>query len=326
VTYGIFFIAQGKSHSDSTHDKIIPYALNQGADLDLPGDLQTVRSDFYQSMDNQAMYWQIPSIQAFHSIVPGSIMEFYPTVGVKRDVGSRPDTSVYALRSFLSCRWLFDYAGDTNDFANADGSTQMPGWTYYDTQNGYYIYENDYYIPMGFSYDSYFTRTEYDNASESNRSLMLLKGIVLEDDDVSESEDILTQYTAETTPVYTESAYFEDCEARKTMACDTFGYDNNGFTATFTADKERLVFFSVPYEDGWSATVNGEAAEIIEVNVGFMAVRVPEGESTIRFTYRTPGLTLGIGMTLGGFAVWGGTMVGVAHYRKKKGCRSLKKG
>ena len=28
------------------------------------------------------MYWQIPTIQAFHSIVPGSIMEFYPSIGV----------------------------------------------------------------------------------------------------------------------------------------------------------------------------------------------------------------------------------------------------
>ena len=39
------------------------------------------------------MYWQIPSIQAFHSIVPGSIMEFYPSIDVTRDVGSRADTT-----------------------------------------------------------------------------------------------------------------------------------------------------------------------------------------------------------------------------------------
>ena len=38
---------------------------------------------------------------------------------------------------------------------------------------------------------------------------------------------------------------------------------------------------------------------IERVNVGFMAVTVPEGEGvTIEFTYRTPGLTLGFGITL----------------------------
>lgn len=60
-----------------------------------------------------------------------------------------------------------------------------------------------------------------------------------------------------------------------------------------------MVFFSVPYEGGWSAQVNGEPVAIERVNVGFMAVTVPEGEGvTIEFTYRTPGLTLGFGITL----------------------------
>lgn len=52
--------------------------------------------------------------------------------------------------------------------------------------------------------------------------------------------------------------------------------------------------FSVPYEEGWSATVNGKPAEVEKVSVGFMAVKVPAGTSQIRFNYRTPGLTLGI--------------------------------
>lgn len=39
-------------------------------------------------MDNQAMFWKLPTINAFHSIVPGSVMEFYESVGVPRSVGS----------------------------------------------------------------------------------------------------------------------------------------------------------------------------------------------------------------------------------------------
>ena len=60
----------------------------------------------------------------------------------------------------------------------------------------------------------------------------------------------------------------------------------------------------MPYEAGWSATVNGEPAAIERVNVGFMAVVVPEGESvTIEFTYHTPGLAPGFGITLVSLAV-----------------------
>lgn len=35
------------------------------------------------------MFWEVQSIQAFHSIVPGSLMEFYDSIGVQRDVASR---------------------------------------------------------------------------------------------------------------------------------------------------------------------------------------------------------------------------------------------
>lgn len=317
LTYSIFFIAQGKSHSDSTHGEIIPYSLNQGADVNLP-DLDSVRSDFYEAMDNQAMFWQIPSIQAFHSIVPGSVMEFYPTIGVSRDVASRPDTEHYALRSFLSCRWLFDYEKDSKEFADLDGETKMPGWTYYDTQNGYKIYENQYYIPMGFSYDYYFTTEEYDMASESIRELMLLKGIVVTEEQAKQLDGVVEKYTQDHVPVYTQEEYFKDCADRKTMACDSFAYDNTGFTATFTSDQERIVFFSVPYEKGWSATVNGQDAEIMKVNVGFMAVKVPAGESTIRFNYYTPGLNTGLVLTAVGIGIYLVYVVGFHLVRKHK--------
>ncbi len=92
---------------------------------------------------------------------------------------------------------------------------------------------------------------------------------------------------------YTEAAYYKDCLDRRAVSCGSFSRDNSGFTAQITTGEERLVFFSVPWESGWSAEVNGQPAEVEKVNVGFMAVRVPAGASTIRFTYSTPGLALG---------------------------------
>ncbi len=299
VIYASFFIALGKTQSDDTHNWIIPYALNGGKDIHLPDDGNS-RIDIYDGMDNQAMYWQKPSIQAFHSIVPGSVMEFYPTIGVQRDVGSRPDTTVYGLRGLTSCRWLFDPVSSGKEFTDSGGATLMPGWSFYATQNGCDVYQNDYFIPMGFSYDSYITRSEYDGVSESDRHLLLLKALVLEDRDAARYGGLLGHLdTGEAQ--YTEAAYFKDCTARKATSCSSFQYDNGGFSASFTSDKDRLVFFSVPWEEGWSATVDGQKAEIVRVNVGFMAVKVPKGASAIRFNYQTPGVRLGAWVTLGGF-------------------------
>jgi uncharacterized membrane protein YfhO len=303
VIYSSYFIALGKTQSDDTHNWIIPYSLNKGADIKLPSSTQFSRIDIFDGMDNQAMFWQMPTIQAFHSIVPGSIMEFYPSIGVQRDVGSRPDVSVYGLRGLTSCRWLFSPSSTGKTFVDSAGATAMPGWSYYATQNACRIYQNDYYIPMGFSYDSYITRSEYNSVAETNRHLLLLKAIVVEDADAPKYSGILNHLDTNSQS-YTKAAYYQDCLARRATSCSSFRYDNGGFSATFSSDRDRLVFFSVPWEGGWSAQVNGKSADIVKVNVGFMAVKVPKGTSSIRFNYQTPGAKLGAAASGGGVALF----------------------
>lgn len=125
VCYSSYLLILGKTQGYNSHEFIIPHVLNKGGEIDLP-DTNSARSDFYKTMDNTAMFWQIPSIQAFHSIVPGSVMDFYPSIGVTRDVGSRPETDVYGLRSFTSTRWLFDYKFDGESFTDENNDTAMP--------------------------------------------------------------------------------------------------------------------------------------------------------------------------------------------------------
>lgn len=297
----VYIISLGKNQSYNTHSYIIPHVINSKDKINLP-DTKNCRSDFYNCIDNQGMFWQIPTIQAFHSIVPGSIMEFYPSIGVKRDVGSRPDIKTYAIRSLTSCRWLFDYKDDNNSFSNNyNGTTAMPGWKYYDTQNGHDIWENQYYIPYGFSYDSYITKNQLEGITEENRHLALLKAIVLDENVCYKYTDILSSYPDTSRMTYTTDGYFEDCIKRKKSSCYYFDRDNTGFTAKIdlSNDHDRLMFFSVPYEKGWSAEVNGTPAEIEKVNIGFMAVRSYGGiDNTITFKYKTPGLIQGLIITL----------------------------
>ncbi|HCM24229.1 MAG TPA: hypothetical protein DHW78_07905 [Ruminococcaceae bacterium] len=323
VVYSLFYITTGKTQSDNTHREIIPYALNNGADIHLPSDgRQFCRIDVYDGMDNLPMFWKRPTIQAFHSIVPGSIMEFYPTIGVTRDVGSRPSVDVYAIRGLLSCQWLFDPINHGQDFVDPGTSkTRMPGWTYFGEQNGSKIYQNEYFIPMGFSYDQYISRTEYNTLPEADRSLALLKALVVEDKDLSAAKTTLTHCEEIDSQDFSEESYFNDCKERAATACTSFTTDTKGFTATAESSKKRLLFFSVPWESGWSAAVNGTPAKILKVNVGFMAVQVPAGKATIRFQYRTPGLKAGIAVTCVSFALLGGYLYATdttGRWRRKK--------
>ncbi len=326
VLYAIFFIALGKTQSDYTWDHLIPYSLNGGAAIDLP-DLQVCRSDFYESTDNAGMFWEVPTIQAFHSIVPGSVMEFYDSIGVQRDVASRPETSHYGLRGLTSVHWLFDDDHDGEFFAGEDSADPaMPGWAYYGNANGFDIWENQYYIPMGFTYDYYLTRSEYDalregsESSAGERELAMLRAVVLEDGDAPLYDGLL-EHLPSGLRVFTEEGYFEDCLDRAATACQDFSYTRTGFSATLDTETEELVFFSVPYEAGWSAEVNGEPAPIVRANVGFMAVVAPMGEQVqVEFTYRTPGLLPGILAAVLSAALLAGYLLLARRLPQKKPC------
>lgn len=297
--YANYFVAIGKSYGNDT--KWYTNVCLNGAKqikLDKSADGQydyrvDVRNGTGDALDNQALFWGIPTIQCFNSVISSSTMKFYPSIGVTRDVGSRPDTSVPGIRPLLSVKYLFDSSGNS--------TVSMPGWSYYDSQLGFKVWKNDNYIPLGFTYDNYITQSQYSSSSSKDR--LLLKGMLLSTKQIQTYSGILSPLSNDV--VYNLSDYdmAQDCTNRREETCTTFSRDNRGFTATINLKKQNLVFFSVPYDKGWTATVNGQPVHIEEVNVGFMAVLCPAGKSTIRFNYMTVGLYAGIATTAGGIAV-----------------------
>lgn len=318
--YAPMYIWLARSYADRGDSFMIDHALNGSDEITL-SDIKEVRSDFYETSDNLGMFWQVPNIQAFHSIVPGSIMDFYNTCGVKRDVGSRPSTEFYGLRGLLSVKYLFKEADDENP--PEETSDLMPGYNYIATENGFDIYENQYYIPMGFTYDQFLSKEEFSDMSDNVKHLALLKAMVLSQDQMKKYADITgyedgmylnLNFTHNENDLqnayrpsyegfdsitadfrYQNEDYYKDAEKLKDNSCSSFTYTKDGFTAEFdNKGDDNLLFFSVPFDEGWSATVNGEPVDIEIVNIGFMAVRVPgDTVSSIEFRYQTPMLKTG---------------------------------
>ena len=309
VIYANVFIATGRAHSYEIKEVMIDSLIEGEVTLD---DESNFRIDTYDCVDNTGMYLGLPTINAFHSVVPSSIMEFYKYVGVERSVGSRPETDVPALRPLLSVKYLLNRESG-KDFVDEDGETLMPDYKYIKTSGGYYVYENENYVPYGFSYDYYMTQEFCDDYNEDSRSRLMLKAILLNDKQIKKYGDIMQNiedigyedtYETGTTLSLSDEAMSIDSKNLAETSAYSFDIDNYGFEAKVTRDKESLVFFSVPYDKGWRATVNGQAVEIEKVNVGFMAVSVPSGNSTIRFDYETPLLAEGTKLTIAAITVF----------------------
>ena len=176
----------------------------------------------------------------------------------------------------------------------------LSGFEYLDRQNMFDIYENKNWIPMGFTYDQYTTADDLNAVIQNNKPNVITEALVLDMKQQRKYSDILTHYEYSDDKV-TEEHFAQVCEEKRAHSCYYFKESTHGFDAKINADKDSLLFFSVPYEDGWTATVNGQPAEIEKVNFGFMAVKVNAGENEVKFKYETAGLRTGIMMTVGGF-------------------------
>ena len=258
------------------------------------------RVDTYKIHDNIGMWLDKSCLQYFGSTAAPSILSFYPALGVKRDVRSEPELSNYALRGLLSVEYLITTPEKQGAFeAEADD-----GWSYAFAKDGYAVYHNENYVPMGFTYDYYLTESEYEETNKSTRSNLLMRTLVLKDEDAEVYGKYLTHLPDGKREKLFYEDYVQDCRERRAAAASVFQMNNAGFHAEISLEKENLVFFSVPYDDGFTAYVNGTETDIVEVDEGLMAVLCPAGENTIDFVYQPDGLQVSRPLTIAGIAVW----------------------
>lgn len=285
--YGFAYINLGYTFAGD-HKEIINDAVGLSEEMEIPTPKnEFARADFYECFENMGIYWNIPSIRCFHSVVTPSIMEFYPTVDVKRDVSSKPEFSHYALRALLSVKYIYSDANETTENSNL-----CEGFEYLKTENGYHIFENTNYIPMGFTFTKYITEDQYYSIHESLRSEVLVSSIVLNESQAKLYGHYLEHELAPEKPFYYED-FQQEVRYRNISSSYKFTYDEKGFTSKIYLTRDNLVFFSVPYEKGWTAYVNGKETVIEKVDVGFMAVFAESGFNEIVFVYETPGLKAG---------------------------------
>ena len=247
------------------------------------------RVDTYKIHDKIGMWLDKSCLQYFGSTAAPSILSFYPALGVKRDVRSEPELSNYALRGLLSVEYLITTPEKQGAFeAEADD-----GWSYAFAKDGYAVYRNENYVPMGFTYDYYLTESEYEETNKSTRSNLLMRTLVLKDEDAEVYGKYLTHLPDGKRENLFYEDYVQDCRERRAAAASVFQMNNAGFHAEISLEKENLVFFSVPYDDGFTAYVNGTETDIVEVDEGLMAVLCPAGENTLDFVYQPDGIRLG---------------------------------
>ena len=73
----------------------------------------------------------------------------------------------------------------------------------------------------------------------------------------------------------------------------TVSTSKNKVFATYDVQQDTSIFFTIPYDKGWSAYQNGKKIEIKQAQTGFMKVDVPKGKGTITLSFIPNGFIIG---------------------------------
>lgn len=76
-------------------------------------------------------------------------------------------------------------------------------------------------------------------------------------------------------------------------------FEDGEIEGEYTAEDDGKLLLSVPYDEGWTATINGAAAELAPAaDKGMSCLSVRKGTNKIAMSYRTPGAFAGLAVSL----------------------------
>ena len=280
------------------------------------------RGEVDSTSTNYDMVWGIPSIHCFLSTVPSEIFDFlYGTLGITRTVETNIPVSRVGARALLSGKYYFENAdiSKTRTFANGEGTD---GYFFLKNEDGFDVFENQNFIPMGFSFDYYITESEWEDLDAEDYDYYLTRALIISDEDAFEYADSLAmeELTAEdlSENPLTYLEFTDECRERAKTSCTEFVTDTYGFSAKTAMLKDNtLIFFSVPNTEGFSCTVDGVETEILTADYGLMAIPVSGGSHEIRVTYTPEGFKEGL--IISGIGV---LLLAVYLFFCKKACQS----
>ena len=147
------------------------------------------------------------------------------------------------------------------------------------------VLKNKLALPLGFTYENYISLRDFEILSRNQKMIALYKAVVI-DDRAYKDLDYLAKLNMSDIPKnYSLNEYSDDV---KLLSKDTFNISNHGqnkITGEISTDKDKMLFFSIPFDKGWKIKVDGQSVNAMMVNIGFIGVPVEKGLHNIELSY-----------------------------------------
>lgn len=238
------------------------------------------------SMDSSGQGYR--GISTYNSVMNGNVKEFVETCYPELFFA---DHNHYTFWNNVDDNWLAAFLG-VKYILSGNGEPDETKYKLLDQVGSLYIHENVLDAQAAHFYTQDISEESLKElCTEENREELLGEAIALEDGtEIGDASEIQTLKSEEQETAEQNSSVTLDAPQKDSVV-----------TGSVHAEADGYALFMIPYEKGWSLTIDGEKAELLRGDIGFLACEVPEGDHTILLTFEAPGLKAG---TIGSVLFW----------------------
>jgi uncharacterized membrane protein YfhO len=246
-----------------------------------------IEKNYFSQFFNANLVQNFYGLKSYNSLNKNSTLEFL----------TKMEVPFYINESYIK-----DYANRHNleqlvgvKYYLMRGKQDPPkGYTFLNKFNDVSVYKNDYYLPLGFTYDEYIRESDFLKLTKENKDKEIFKAIVIEDDN---NKIEVNEVNKE---ALTKDDYFNDVSERQNEELNITLIRNGRLKGSIEIEgAEKTLFISVPYDIGWKAQVDGDPCNIMKANMGFMAINLEKGKHTVELNYKQPFFEEGIFVSIG---------------------------
>lgn len=179
------------------------------------------------------------------------------------------DVENYDLIDFLNTKYAITTAQHKMDLDKWDLIDDNYGW-------GYYVYQNKSYTKFGVAYDMAMTEDEYKKINDP----ALFNQYVIGDE---KTIDAISSYLT------TSKVNFNN-----------INYQGNHLYSNYYSTNDGFALISIPYDEGWKISVDGQEVDYYNVNGGFIGFKTIQGNHDLDMYFIPKGLKPGMVLSFAG--------------------------
>jgi len=285
-----------------------------------------VEKDYYSGTSehgslNDAKVQGYYGTTSYSSFNQGNYVRFLQEVGVIEEGNETQTRWITGLRG----QPILSTWGNTKYLLTKNDSSNFLNLGYSVTQKtgDVNILKNHYYLPMAYTYSSFMSLDEFRQLARFQKDMALLNTVIVENEVKNQIAKFLPErFKTDSLIAINEATFGQSffqfqandfdtsrnqnekslyAQFRNKLMADTLAitaHGQNFIEGKISLQEPKLLFFTIPFDLGWKATVNSKEQKLIKTNIGFTGLMLDAGDYEIKLNYLPPYFKVSLWMTI----------------------------